>query len=543
MKFARYIILFSLLWISTVRAGSMKFFPGMWDLWMYCIYSGEIRINTHPHSVSAIDTRIFATNIDLVSFTGQLFSGTFTHLWTLWRSIMAMSFYPSNSVYRYINRYASDLDHLLDVGDTSFFSYLFVSTWLNTSWILDFYYISGENFDDSNMQSSIVNGMSDVLDDVNSGSYSFLPRPCIEDTDAPLFTWYASGASYNASTDSGFYFTIYDYTWAVTLWLNSTEHYRFEAGTPDISNLVSYVPVAPGSGIDNQEGVNSGSITVYLSWISPITLWNLLAPIVLHLSDLDCSFVYDGPWYPLTWNRKARWYRCFVPFAWINFETSQIVEAIISGVDYQNISNQTHTWSISFSFSLIKLGTIFDLKAYPGSRAWGDYSNRGVLRFYDANKSLIRSGIVATNSSWLATVQVDSLSNGIYYVVYKWQSHLASYLSWISVTVWSVISLDFTTWSNLFNTQNQSLSQDDGFQRQIAGDLKSTNNKYDYTVNGNDIAILTLSGFIDAWIDVLDPKNLNADVAINVSDISVIGVNFQLKDPFHVTYSGDKFTR
>jgi len=34
---------------------------------------------------------------------------------------------------------------------------------------------------------------------------------------------------------------------------------------PGIGNLANYVAVSAGSGIDNQEGVNSGSITVYLS--------------------------------------------------------------------------------------------------------------------------------------------------------------------------------------------------------------------------------------------------------------------------------------
>jgi hypothetical protein len=50
------------------------------------------------------------------------------------------------------------------------------------------YYITGENFDDSNMQSRIVNGMTDMLDEVNSGSYDFLPRPCVIDSNAPIFT-------------------------------------------------------------------------------------------------------------------------------------------------------------------------------------------------------------------------------------------------------------------------------------------------------------------------------------------------------------------
>jgi hypothetical protein len=84
----------------------------------------------------------------------------------------------------------------------------------------------------------------------------------------------------------------------------------------------------------------------------------------------------------------------------------------------------------------------------------------------------------------------------------------------------------------LFNTQNKSLSQDDGFQYQIAGDLKNIEWIYDFMINGNDIAILTISWFIDSGITVLDPKNLNADWAINVSDISVIWINFELTDPY-----------
>lgn len=51
-------------------------------------------------------------------------------------------------------------------------------------------------------------------------------------------------------------------------------------------------------------------------------------------------------------------------------------------------------------------------------------------------------------------------------------------------------------------------------------------------INGNDIAILTANGLQDRGIDVLDPRNLNGDSAINASDISVIGVNFEQTDPF-----------
>jgi hypothetical protein len=51
-------------------------------------------------------------------------------------------------------------------------------------------------------------------------------------------------------------------------------------------------------------------------------------------------------------------------------------------------------------------------------------------------------------------------------------------------------------------------------------------------VNGNDIAIVTIYGLQDGGIDILDPRNLNGDIAVNASDISVIGVNFMKDDPF-----------
>jgi hypothetical protein len=82
--------------------------------------------------------------------------------------------------------------------------------------------------------------------------------------------------------------------------------------------------------------------------------------------------------------------------------------------------------------------------------------------------------------------------------------------------------LDFTTGTDLYNTQQLNDAQDDGNRYQSAGDLKNMIGKYDHTINGNDIAILTANGFQESGIGVLDPRNLNADGAVNVSDISVI---------------------
>lgn len=542
MNFVKCFSIYLLLWVSTALAGSMNFFPSTWDLWMYCVYSGEIRVDTTPDAVSAIDTRIFTTNIELTWFTGLLSLGSYTHLWRLGHSLMTVNYprqsYASNSAYYYLNRYASDADHLLNVSDTALFSYLFSSTWLVTTWNLDLYYIAGENFDDSNMQSNIINGMADVLDEVNSGSYDFLPRPCIDDIDMPIFTWYISGASYTPDTiDSGLSFTITDFTGNHIVGNNNTEHYRFQSWTPDTGNLANYVAVSSGSGIDNQEGVNSGTIMVSLSWISNITSWNLLAPVTFMLSGLDCGLTYAGPWNPLTWNRETRWYTCLLSLTGLTFESSQIIQVIITGSDNINFNGETHTGSIAFTISYIQSWTYFDVITFPGSRPGGDFSNLGTLKFYNPSKTLVASIPVNTNSSWFSgAVEVNGLSNDTYYVVYKWQSHLASYLSGVFITAWGLFTLDFTTWTNLFNTQNKSISQNDGYQYQIAGDLLNGSWQYDYQVNWSDISILIKSGFIDYGISVLDPKNLNGDTAINVSDISVIGTNVLREDPFLVDW-------
>jgi hypothetical protein len=379
-----------------------------------------------------------------------------------------------------------------------------------------------------------------MLDEVNSGSYDFLPRPCVIDSNAPIFTWYISGASFTPDTiSSGLYFTIFDYTGSNIVGYNTTEHYRFQTGSPDTGNLANYVPVPSGSGIDNQEGVNSGTITVYLSWITNITSGNLLAPVSFTLSDLDCGLPYVGPGYPLTWDQNTRWYTCFLPLTGLIFESSQIVQVIITWVDNPNYYWETHTGSITFTFSYVQSWTFFAITAYPGSRPGGDFSNIGTLKFYNPSKSLVSSVPITTNSSWVAIdsswltiLEIDWLPSDTYYVVYKWQSHLASYLSGVAVTVWWLFYLNFTTWTDLFNTQNKSLSVDDGNQYQTAGDLLNGSWEYDYQVNWSDISILIRSGFIDYGISVLDPKNLNGDAAINVSDISVIGTNVLKEDPF-----------
>jgi len=83
----------------------------------------------------------------------------------------------------------------------------------------------------------------------------------------------------------------------------------------------------------------------------------------------------------------------------LTFDASQIVQVIITGIDNPNYYGAIHTGSLAFTFSYVESGTFFDIKVFPGSRPGGDFSNIGILKFYDASKNFVASGAVTTNSS------------------------------------------------------------------------------------------------------------------------------------------------
>ncbi|MDD3262873.1 MAG: hypothetical protein PHR61_03420 [Candidatus Absconditabacteria bacterium] len=180
---------------------------------------------------------------------------------------------------------------------------------------------------------------------------------------------------------------------------------------------------------------------------------------------------------------------------------------------------------------LVRFGN-FVIKVFPGSRPGGNLANIGELRLYDIDKNFIISGSIESSSTG-SSEWLDNVPSGTYYIVYKGQSHLASYLSGVVITQGEVMEFDFTTGSNLYDTQQKSNLVDDGYRYQIAGDLKNTNGEYDFVINGNDISVIVFgSGFVEGGISVLDPKNINGDGSINGADIAVVGINFQLKDQF-----------
>jgi len=117
------------------------------------------------------------------------------------------------------------------------------------------------------------------------------------------------------------------------------------------------------------------------------------------------------------------------------------------------------------------------------------------LKFYDVNKNLVGTSLpFYLNEMGTGRVLVN-LNTGDYYVVFKGESHLASYLSGITISGVGEQVFDFTTGTNLYGAQNMDSQTDDGNRYQTAGDLKNTDGDYDFVINGNDISIMLFSTF------------------------------------------------
>lgn len=171
----------------------------------------------------------------------------------------------------------------------------------------------------------------------------------------------------------------------------------------------------------------------------------------------------------------------------------------------------------------------YQVKVFPWSRSQPTLSNIWEIRFYKWNSCVYSWIIMQTDASWFATFDA-AIWEDTYTVVYKWQSHLASYLTDVRVWSWYSTGFDFTTWDNLYGVQNYTSKEDDWFRYQIAWDLRNSSWAYDFMVNGNDITVI-----LTAWQETVennDPRDLNWDNVINVSDISIIWANFEQKDIF-----------
>jgi len=177
-----------------------------------------------------------------------------------------------------------------------------------------------------------------------------------------------------------------------------------------------------------------------------------------------------------------------------------------------------------------------NVKAFPSNRVYQstNNANTGILKLYDNNKILISTSLPFTlNSVWTGEAFISAPA-GVYYVIFRGQSHLASYLSWVIIWWTGSDYFDFTTGSNLYNAQQLDDATDDGKRYQTAGDLINSLWIFDHLINGNDLTVVLWSpGHFPEVADVWNPRNLNGDNEINTSDIGIIGTNFLKQDPFY----------
>ena len=236
-------------------------------------------------------------------------------------------------------------------------------------------------------------------------------------------------------------------------------------------------------------------------------------------------------------------------------KSSKTIPAWWSGIrdliaEFPNYYSWVFNWCITFYPSIVWWTTVDTLprrwnfidvtvhpewrriiiKSFASNRVWW-LNNSWVIKIYNSSKVLQKTIDVAINANWTWEIFTDIMP-GNYYIIFKWQSHLASYISW-SLLWLSNPTLDFTTWASLRWWQQKNMSQDDWYKYQTAWDLKNWNWIYDYMINWNDISIITKNWLYDNWISILDPRNLNGDTTIHASDIAVIWINFEKTDYYY----------
>lgn len=339
--------LFSLVLLGITFAAdpSYNFLPASGtELKMHCNYNGNLYLKAGGQNYNAFESTINfdSTNLQInhVSinspFTqnqGNVFSGD------LYRTYGALPGWQKSSTnvnaitfwFKTLTNTSSSVLSFTDrLGDPIIFGAATTDDWATLN-----------GFD--------VNG-ADILTAVYDASYTFVPLPCIPDTNNPLISNFvpSNGQRYVPSNQVVSFLT---YDWAgpgnvsgpSPLATNNRSHYWYQGTSP--LNIANYVD-APDT-VDNQEGVNSGSIKVTVSCPTCVGSWSY----VLSWSDLTISdWAGDGSRNQWTWDSQRRGYD--VSFdAPASYEIEKQVTVSLESVDNPNELWAVHTGTTSFSFN------------------------------------------------------------------------------------------------------------------------------------------------------------------------------------------------
>lgn len=393
------------------NTGVMTLSPSTGNLGMYCVNPIGFSISTDNAKTTAVDLRVvfddqkmiftgaFTGGVQFMSNGGNYFlptgspvTGKTTRAINLpWSNTYWNNLYGGSTGWTYylINWNSSNA---ISGQNLQYATWYFQTTTGTQTGYLDFYMSGGWNGDDSNIQSGVTNKFIDVLVNANSGFYTFQARPCIADTDAPWFTGYASGQIVHYL--SWINFVITDFTGQRISGYNSTYHYWFAISPANTTNLANYVTVNAASGIDNQYGINTGTVTIYLSGIARAAgsftgEGSFLAKplitgqtITLSQSLIQCISTISTPnlWFNLTWERKQRGVNCSISLTGLNIQTNQLVSITITGADNQNYTNTANTGSLNYTLTIIWIDDIppyIISWSYLWTGIWGNATTGG----------------------------------------------------------------------------------------------------------------------------------------------------------------------
>ncbi|MFZ2150975.1 MAG: hypothetical protein WAZ12_03340 [Candidatus Absconditicoccaceae bacterium] len=208
---------------------------------------------------------------------------------------------------------------------------------------------------DTTADCAVVNGYSvgglDILTGINDATYNFSTLPCVPDIDNPTISNVSiSNGSTQIPSNQNIFMLINDRQGNPTsnvsgpapLENNKRSHYRYSGLNTTLGNYVA----APSS-VDNQEGINSGSIKITVTAPSyPSYGTYILSGSSLTISD----FTGNGSINKFTWDSEIRGYNIsFSPPS--PYPVEKQISITITAKDKANELGQTHTGTYSFSFN------------------------------------------------------------------------------------------------------------------------------------------------------------------------------------------------
>jgi len=407
VKFLSLIVWFTtiLSWASAFNT-NFSFAPASGtDIKLYCETPVYFVINwgTDKFNWFSASIKFDSINIQIIPWTihSDFPNGSNEVVWNLYNVWWAMKWWSKQWTITWVVFHINTKNNIYSTT-LSFVG----SDWTDPTYWLD-------TTDDGISLNGYDEGSRDILTSVTNTTYNFVALPCNADNKKPTILS-VSVNTWATKVPSNKVITFVTYDWdsnnKVSYW------FSWNTSTWEISNYVS----AP-SNVDNQEWVNSGSISVKVSCPtcsgSPS---NINA--TLNISNWN----WDNTKNALTWDSERRWFNVSInpPFP---YEVEKQVTVNISVSDNSNEFGQTHTGVHSFSFNNAVAPTI--ARTSPTTTTFVSPSKNYPISFY-----------VSDDWAWVDTgsIVISTTYSGVEFM-YSW-SDLDFQLSWWQIWLWNAWS-------------------------------------------------------------------------------------------------------